>query len=102
MNKDSKSVLDKLSEILKINEEVQLKITSHTDSRGPATYNKGLSERRVSSTKAYLVKQGITSNRLATEAHGEEHLTNECDDNTYCSAAKHKLNRRSEFIVNDL
>ncbi len=102
LNKDSKSVLDKLSEILKINEEVQLKITSHTDSRGTIKYNNWLSQRRVNRTKEYLVSQGIDPNRLATEAHGEDHLTNECDDSTPCSAEKHRLNRRSEFIVNDL
>ncbi len=99
LNNDSKSVLDALSQLLKNNELVQLTIASHTDSRGTAKYNKWLSERRVVRTKEYLVSQGIDPNRLATEAHGEDHLTNECDDNTRCSEEKHKANRRSEFFV---
>ncbi len=102
LNKDSKSVLDKLSEILKINEEVQLKITSHTDSRGTIKYNNWLSQRRVNRTKEYLVSKGIDPNRLAAEAHGEAHLANECNDSTPCSAEKHRLNRRSEFLVMEM
>lgn len=47
----------------------------------------------------YLVSQGIDPNRMATEAHGEEHLTNECNDSTPCTDSKHRLNRRSEFMV---
>ncbi len=99
LNKDSKSVLNALSELLKSAPSVTLKITSHTDSRGTSDYNKWLSERRVVRTKEYLVSQGIDPNRLATEAYGEDHLTNECNDNTKCSEEKHRKNRRSEFIL---
>ena len=99
LNKNSKSVLNALSELLKSSPSITLKITSHTDSRGTSYYNKWLSERRVERTKEYLVSQGIDPNRLSTEAYGEEHLTNECDNTTYCSEAKHRKNRRSEFFV---
>ena len=99
LNKESKSVLDNLSALLKDNGMVQLTLASHTDSRGTSEYNVWLSERRVAKTKEYLVSSGIDPNRLATEAHGEEHLTNECNDSTPCSEEKHRLNRRSEFQV---
>ena len=58
---------------------IKLKITSPTGSRGTSAYNMGLSERRVEKTKEYLVLQGVDANRLALEAYGEDHLTNECD-----------------------
>ena len=99
LNKPYKALLDKLALILQDNPSVTLKVGSHTDSRGPEKYNMWLSERRVDRTKEYLISQGIEQNRLATEGHGEEHLTNECNDSTRCSAEKHRANRRSEFLV---
>ncbi|RKN76927.1 OmpA family protein [Ulvibacterium marinum] len=99
LNSDSKKVLEGLADILKENPDLKIKIASGTDSRGPAPYNLGLSQRRVNSTKDYLLSLGIDQIRLSIEAYGENNLLNECDDNTYCPEAKHKINRRSEFIV---
>lgn len=99
ITRESKSVLDQIKTILDDNPGLKIKITSHTDSRGTSKYNDWLSQRRVDNTKEYLVKIGVDANRLATEAYGESQLLNECDDNTYCPEEKHKVNRRSEFIV---
>jgi len=95
----SKSILDALTLLLKRNDSVTLNVSSYTDSRGTSTYNDWLSRRRVERTVAYLIKQGIASERLIAEGFGEENLLNECDDNTYCPEEKHKINRRSEFNV---
>ena len=46
--------LDKLVAVLKENEGLSLKIASHTDARGPAAYNRLLSDRRAKSTKQYI------------------------------------------------
>ncbi len=99
INNDSKIVLDGLTDILKENTDLTIKIASGTDSRGPSSYNLGLSQRRVNSTKDYLLSLGIDATKLSIEAYGEENLLNECDDNTYCPETKHRINRRSEFIV---
>lgn len=99
LNKDSKKILSEMASIINEEQTLEIKITSHTDSRGSSPYNKGLSERRVQTTKKYLVSLGVDTERLVTEAHGEEQLLNECDDQTPCSEAKHRLNRRSEFIT---
>ncbi|WP_282162939.1 OmpA family protein [Ulvibacterium marinum] len=99
LNSDSRKVLEGLADILKENPDLKIKIASGTDSRGPAPYNLGLSQRRVNSTKDYLLSLGIDSTKLSIEAYGEGNLLNECDDNTYCPEAKHRINRRSEFIV---
>lgn len=101
LNKNSKSVLGLLANLLKEKPSVHLKITSHTDSRGASDYNKWLSERRVERTKNYLMSIGISENRLVAEAFGEEQLTNECGDGVRCSAEKHRKNRRSEFEVTE-
>ncbi len=99
LTRSSKGVLDSLAIILKEIPSLELKITSHTDSRGASTYNDWLSEKRVNSTKDYLLSKGVEETKLAAESYGERQLLNECDDNTYCPEEKHKINRRSEFIV---
>ncbi len=99
INKKSKDILDALALILNENPELNLRVTSHTDSRGRSEYNKWLSERRVNRTVEYLVSTGVLTNRLEAEAYGEENLLNECNDDTYCPEEKHKVNRRSEFVI---
>ena len=99
LTKRSKMILDELALLLEENSGVVLQVSSFTDSRGAATYNHWLSERRVARTVDYLKMRGIAENRLQAEAYGEEKLLNECDDATYCPEEKHKINRRSEFKV---
>ena len=100
LNKSYKALLDKLALIIQENPSLSLLIGSHTDSRGPEKYNIWLSEKRMKRTIEYLVKQkGIDASRLQGEAFGESKLVNECNDHTRCSEAKHKLNRRSEFVI---
>ncbi len=99
LDSESKQILDALATLLTEYNGVTLEVSSYTDSRGTSDYNDWLSKRRVEHTVAYLIKQGIASERLIPESYGEENLRNECDDNTYCPEEKHKINRRSEFKV---
>jgi outer membrane protein OmpA-like peptidoglycan-associated protein len=52
-------------------EETQILIVGHTDSKGPASYNQDLSERRATSAAEYLEGQGVASSRLKTVGRGE-------------------------------
>lgn len=99
IKKESLGVLDKLANLMQELPELELKVTSHTDARGTSQYNQWLSQKRADQTKGYLVKKGIDSKRLEAEAYGEDRLLNDCDDNTYCTEDKHRVNRRSEFIA---
>lgn len=99
INNKSKGILDSLAVILNEIPELKLKVTSHTDSRGATTYNDWLSERRVNNTKDYLIAKGVDASKLTTESFGESQLLNECDDDVYCPEEKHKVNRRSEFVI---
>jgi OOP family OmpA-OmpF porin len=101
VNQSSQSVLNAIAFILEELPNLQLKITSHTDSRGVSNYNDMLSEKRVQSTKNYLISKGVANTKLTTESYGETQLLNECDDNTYCPEEKHRVNRRSEFLILD-
>jgi outer membrane protein OmpA-like peptidoglycan-associated protein len=102
LNKSSKGVLNSIVVILEEMPSLQLKITSHTDSRGASKYNDWLSEKRVQSTKAYLISKGVDTAKLQAESYGETQLLNECSDGVYCSEEKHRINRRSEFLVLEL
>jgi OOP family OmpA-OmpF porin len=99
LTKPSKVILDSLAVIINEIPSLKLKITSHTDARGASKYNQWLSERRVSATKEYLISKGEDEVKLSAEGFGETKLLNECDDDTYCPEEKHRVNRRSEFIV---
>ena len=49
----------------------QLVLAGHADKRGPASYNKSLSERRAELAKKFLVAQGVPEGSLTTEAYGK-------------------------------
>jgi outer membrane protein OmpA-like peptidoglycan-associated protein len=99
LTQSSKEVLTSLVLILNEYPNLEIEINSHTDSRGPAEYNQQLSELRLQATIKFLIDSGIASQRLIGEAYGETKLVNECNDETICSEAKHKKNRRSEFKI---
>jgi len=46
-------------------------IVGHTDAKGTADYNQGLSERRAQSAGTFLMRQGISGDRIQTVGKGE-------------------------------
>ncbi|APQ19230.1 OmpA family protein [Maribacter hydrothermalis] len=99
IRKDSEVEIEKVIAAMEKYPSLKLKVNSHTDSRGPAAYNLWLSQKRAESTVNYMIKKGISSDRLVSEGFGETKLLNECTDGVKCSAVKHDINRRSEFII---
>jgi outer membrane protein OmpA-like peptidoglycan-associated protein len=99
LEETAKQSIDRLVRILKDNPEIQIEISSHTDSRGPANYNKLLSTKRAQSVVDYLVSKGIDKSRLIAIGKGETELTNQCSDGVRCSNAEHARNRRTEFRI---
>ena len=89
--------LDKLVSIMKKYPKIIIRAESHTDSRGPASYNKLLSERRAKSTAQYVISKGIDENRISGFGMGEEDPEIDCSSG--CSKDEHAKNRRSEFII---
>jgi len=89
--------LDKLVAIMEKYPEMIIRAESHTDSRGPAAYNKLLSDRRAKATAQYVISKGINENRISGVGKGEE--VPEIDCSSGCSKDKHAKNRRSEFII---
>lgn len=101
LNAKSKLALDDLVQMLKANPAMRIRILSHTDSRGPASYNLTLSKRRAQEVVKYLVNRGISAQRLESEGRGERDLINRCKDGVRCSNAEHAENRRTEFAIID-
>lgn len=83
-----------LSNSLQKYPESELLIVGHTDSRGTDSYNMGLSDRRASSARSYLVTQGVDPSRIRTAGRGEAEpiASNETD-------AGRALNRRVEVAI---
>lgn len=96
---DAAAELNRLVNFLKTNPGVKIELSSHTDSRGDASYNLELSERRAQSAVNYLISKGIDRNRLRAKGYGESRLINECKDGVKCSEAKHQENRRTEILI---
>jgi OmpA-OmpF porin, OOP family len=84
--------LDEVARRLREHTDVRIRIEGHTDSRGSAQYNQGLSERRANSVRDYLASQGIAANRMMSVGYGEERpvASNETDEGR-------ALNRRVEI-----
>ena len=99
---DAEVELRKIVEIMKKYPEMKIEIGSHTDSRASFEYNETLSQNRASSTRSWIIAQGIEAHRITAKGYGESRLVNECADGVPCSEAKHQQNRRSEFIIIEL
>jgi outer membrane protein OmpA-like peptidoglycan-associated protein len=89
--------LDKLVQIMSKYPNLVINATSHTDSRGSASYNEKLSDSRAKTTVQYLISQGIDKSRVSGVGKGESELKVDCGNN--CTDEEHQLNRRSEFLI---
>lgn len=96
---DAAAELNTVAAILKTHPKMRIEISSHTDSRAPAAYNLELSKRRADSAVAYLVKQGISADRLVAKGYGDTRLINGCAKGVKCTEDEHQKNRRTEIQV---
>jgi len=99
---DAALELEKILDVMKQYPNMKIDVRSHTDSRASHKYNDKLSDRRAKSTMAWLVKNGVTEDRLTGKGYGENKLVNKCADDVKCTEEEHQANRRSEFIITAL
>ncbi|MDV2859905.1 OmpA family protein [Psychrobacter sp. CAM01] len=90
-----KPTLDKLASTMNQYNKTTVNIAGHTDSRGSASYNMGLSRDRAYSVANYLTARGVASNRINVVAYGESRPV--ADNSTDYGRQQ---NRRVELTIN--
>ncbi len=65
-------ILSEHARQLKKNQNIKVLIEGHCDEWGTIEYNLALGERRSNSVKSFLVKYGISPDRLSTISYGKE------------------------------
>ena len=93
----SDQTLDELADLLQRHPSAHITLIGHTDNVGSAEYNLRLSEGRVNSVKAELVKRGIDANRINTIGKGETEPI--ADNSTPEGRAE---NRRVEVVFDEI
>ena len=101
----SMEILDKIVDLLKLNDNLSIELSSHTDSRGSDAYNLRLSQARAQSCVTYLISKGIAKNRMIAIGYGETKpiVPQEVIDEMVVDGpefeAAHQKNRRTAFRV---
>ncbi len=87
-------LLDDVARAMKDNPKIKVEIGGHTDSQGNNAFNFRLSQLRADSVRIYLIKAGVTSDRMVAKGFGE---TIPLADNR--TKAGRSQNRRVEFLI---
>jgi OOP family OmpA-OmpF porin len=101
----SMEVLDKIVDLLKINDNLSIELSSHTDSRGNDEYNRKLSQARAQSCVDYMETKGIAKKRMIAIGYGEtkpiipQSEIDKMVDKSPEFEAAHQKNRRTAFRV---
>ena len=69
---ESEKGLQPLVKLLNDNPNITIELSSHTDYKGNNAENKSLSEKRAQTVVDYLIKAGISKDRLTAVGYGEE------------------------------
>lgn len=93
----SQQTLDKIIIVMKSNENFNIELSAHSDSKGSDAYNLKLSEQRANSAKNYIISKSIEATRIKAIGYGESKLLNNCGNAAICSDDEHAINRRLEF-----
>src|SRR5690606_7356762 len=99
LRREARERLGQVVELLNDHPGIVLEIGTHTDVRGNAEYNRDLSQKRADVAKAFLVKSGITGNRIIAKGYGESNPIVVCGPEDNCTEEDHEWNRRCELVI---
>ena len=91
---EGRETLTRQGEWLQKYGDVTLQVEGHADERGTREYNISLSARRATTSRNYLISQGVPANRIASIAYGKERPAQLCDAEECWSQ-----NRRAVTVV---
>ncbi|HEY1406057.1 MAG TPA: OmpA family protein, partial [Spirochaetota bacterium] len=92
LKKESMNLVERVLRIMKENPGLKVEVSGHTDNIGDAAYNQKLSERRADAVAEYMIKNGISPERITSKGFGE---TKPIVPNT--NEKNRAKNRRTEF-----
>ncbi len=96
----ARKVLDRNIEILKANPGMKVVIEGYACAHGNQGINKKISDKRARRVKQYMVKHGISAQRLTIAAYGKKRLAMpEIPTKTNKNSEESKANRRVHFRV---
>ena len=89
--------LNKVVEVMQQNPGLRIELSAHTDDQGTDAYNDRLSQQRGEKAKQYIVRKGISPDRISAVGYGKRRplLPNTSEENR-------AVNRRVEFKVVDI
>ena len=89
-----KSKVEAVAAYYKSNSSDKLLVEGHCDERGTEEYNRTLGEKRAQALREYLVRLGVSADRIRTISYGEDKPAVQGHDDAAWSK-----NRRGEFVV---
>jgi OmpA-OmpF porin, OOP family len=92
---EAAQILDRLVAFMNENKGQKVALSGHTDNVGTEAYNMGLSNRRWTSVRDYVVKKGVEGGRVSGQGFGESKPIA-----SNATAEGRAKNRRVEIKVN--
>ncbi|HEY6033649.1 MAG TPA: OmpA family protein [Kofleriaceae bacterium] len=89
-------LLNEVAQALADNPKIKVEVQGHTDSVGNDAFNLKLSQSRAESVRTYLIKRGISSDRMVPKGYGENVPI--ADNRTEAGRSQ---NRRVEFVITE-
>ncbi len=94
LDSDGQGTLEDVAGVLEEYPKTAVIVQGHTDSTGSEEHNQGLSDRRASSVRAYLVSRGVDDGRVAAVGMGEGYPVASND-----SESGRQQNRRVDILL---
>jgi OmpA-OmpF porin, OOP family len=95
IQKRSFKLLNQVADVLQSHPDIEhLQVEGHTDNVGTPEHNETLSQARADSVRAYLVKRGVSEDRLVAKGFGQDRPIASND-----SSRGRAENRRVEFNI---
>ncbi|MDG1333626.1 MAG: OmpA family protein [Crocinitomicaceae bacterium] len=89
-------VMNEVIALMNANPELEIRLLSHTDSRGTNAYNQRLSDSRAKSSLKFIQSKITNPKRIQAKGVGETMPAVNCEE---CSDEQHQKNRRTTFEI---
>ena len=94
LRKESNTELNELVELMTLKENLKVEIAGHTDNVGDDDSNRALSQARADAVRNYVLKKGISEERITAKGYGENYPVDTND-----TVQGRQKNRRTEVRI---